>query len=221
MSNSTVGTGASSNLLSVLLLIAESVAAVALALMLLFGEDFFHRFLVRPKLVVSVLPRSERLKQNELAGVLPPVAGLPPEDWCYQGLLVQGKNVPVYKLMPQVSLDGGGPYRISWARTEAETYEPKTGQMVLRPSHRHIDLVPDEQVQLPMWYATRAVGQSKVILTLNTDPVLRFDVDRLKEPYVDFDLKFIGKNYTDKKARRFRLNAKSWDDLGLTELPTP
>jgi hypothetical protein len=169
---------------------------------------------------VSILPRRNRIRELEGAGLVDqvPIFGNQPEDdWCYQGLELVAKNATIYKLIPQVWLDGQGPYLISWARTQVESYETETRRMTVKPVSRHLDvIVPSERVQLPMWYASKSGATSKVSVRLNSDPPMAFPLPLPTEQHVDFDLEFIGENFTDKR-RKYRLNLNSWDELGLTE----
>jgi hypothetical protein len=177
------------------------------------------QFFRRPKLVVSISQRSNPMDGKDLGKELG-VEIKSTQICLYQGLMVKAERVTIRNLVPKAWLDGEGPYLLSWARPQ-KTYELPTKKLTLTPSPKDIDLIPEEEAQLPIWYATTPIptGPEKdasVEVTLNTDPIIRFQLNRLKEPYIDIKLQFIAENYTDKKARKFRLNAKSWDGLCLT-----
>jgi hypothetical protein len=115
--------------------------------------------------------------------------------------------------MAKTWIDGRGPYYLNWAPKPSE----QTSENLKR-----VDLFPEEEAQLPIWYAAKQVfGPEKgfpVQLTIASDDVFQSaELDRLENPIIGIAIQFIAENYNDPKPRQFKLNAKSWDELNLTE----
>jgi hypothetical protein len=133
--------------------------------------------------------------------------------YLYQCLTVKARTVTVKSLMAKTWIDGRAPYYLNWA--------PKPSEQTSENPKR-VDLFPEEEVQLPIWYAAKQVFGPKegfpVQLTIVSDDVFESaELDRLENPIIGIAIQFIAENYTDPKPRQFKLNAKSWDELSLTE----
>jgi hypothetical protein len=119
----------------------------------------------------------------------------------HQTLTVKARRASIKGLMPQLWVGGDGPYVLYW--------------MPL-PTVKHIDLIPEEEHELLIWYESRRTASGEGEIILNCDPVVRFESGHLRESYTDMAIRFIADNYAD-KPRQFRLNTKSWDEFNLTE----
>jgi hypothetical protein len=134
-----------------------------------------------------------------------------------QCLTVKATTTTVKSLMAKTRIDDRGPYFLNWA--------PKASEPTSENPKR-VDLFREEEVQLPIWYAAKQLfGPEKgypIQLTVVSDDVFKSaELDRLEKPTIDIVIQFIAENYTDPKPRQFKLtaklNAKSWDELSLTE----
>lgn len=174
-------------------------------------------FFTRPKLEVEIQPRSLPIESPE--NLIPQLIRSSDEPYEYTGqtLLVTGKKALIYNLTPSMRFNGFGPHVLEWSRIlrNIDPLEgPEPWPFLRGPNHRN--LVADESEELAIW-AARRTKTGKIYLTLNTHPPVTWKLDDSSGPFVDIDIQFIAENYTDKKPRRYRLNAKSWADLGLTE----
>jgi hypothetical protein len=139
------------------------------------------------------------------------------------GLMVKARRAAIEALMPEAWLGNDGPYVLNWGVpcTHTEPYDPSSVRPPPSPSPKHINLVLEEEVQLLVWYVARPVGGPEkgfpVQVNLNSDADIAFELGDLQKPHVDIAIRFIAKNYADKKMRHFRLIAESWDKLSLIE----
>lgn len=109
---------------------------------------------------------------------------------------------------PKVLVNGLGPSYMSW------NWMPQ--QMV---RGQFLELIKGQEVFFPLmaqvWIRPEIPTkgfQPEHYLILNTDPPISRPFAQLKEPFVDFDVEFIGSNT---KPYRFRLNAQSWGHINL------
>ncbi len=174
-------------------------------------------FFIRPSLKVDIQPRSSPITSVER--LIPQLAADydTPFEYIGQSLMVTGKKTTIHSLTANVWLNGAGPYAFSWSRL-LRTLDPLLGPepwpFLAGPSH--LSLLPDETTHLPIW-AARRTKTGEVYLTLNTHPPKTSRLTELEQPFINIDVQFIAENYTAKKSLKYYLNAKSWDELGLTE----
>jgi hypothetical protein len=135
-----------------------------------------------------------------------------------QCLTVKATTTKIKSLWAEVRVDHREPYVPNWA--------PKPSEPISENPKRTV-LFREEEVRLPVWYATKQlVGPEEgypVELTVISDDVFRLvELDRREKLTIDIEIRFLAENYADPKPRLFKLtaeaNAKSWDDLALTEI---
>lgn len=186
------------------------------------GYGILFSFFMRPSLEVVL---GQRIQEPEV-----PEAesryGTSPEpkskEIVSQSLLVKAKKQAITKLRAMTWLGDNGAQYFLWPIPQAAI---EAGRIRIHEASKYIDsLVPEEEVRLPIWIARKTDEHEEIMFytegqeyaeTRRWIPFKEFQADR---PY-RFEVQFIGENYSDKKPRRFRLNAQSWQSLGLTEVP--
>jgi len=106
------------------------------------------------------------------------------------------------------------PTHLSWSVPQ-RSLDVTTGHVTIVQSPRYLRLVKDDELPLWIWCAFRTRPGTEGLL-LNMDPPRFFKLQDVKEPkHIDIDIQFVP---VDKKPRKYQLNVKSWDELGLTEV---
>lgn len=129
-----------------------------------------------------------------------------------QCLTVKATTTNIESLMAKTSIDGVGPYFLNWA--------PKASEPASENPKR-IDLVREEEAQLPIWYAAKQlVGPEKgfrfLLIIPSDDRVFEYELDGLEKLTISVEVQFIAKNI-EPKAQQFTLEVKPWDELCLSE----
>lgn len=175
-------------------------------------------FFTRSKIQVRVLARGSPppdILQSLYPIVWPGTMGEPPEV-NIQSIMVKALNNTIDDLGAKASFDNTEPTHLSWGMTRS-TLDTATGREIISQSPRYVKLVKGDEVPVWIWCAWRIKGGQKGMeqLLLNMDPPRQFRLRDMKEPkLIDIDIEFTP---VDDKPRKFTLNAKSWDDLGLSE----
>ena len=173
------------------------------------------RFFIKPKLEVTILEPIFSPEFNPFTnkGL---VAGR-------QALLVTAKKTSVNRLRAKVWMDGHGPMYFSWSNPST-TLDVDTGNVsaYLKASSQtgnYMDFVRDESIPLPIWLTIHHPQEEADILILNTEARVVEPLNNLKEPMkISIEIQFIGENYAEKNRHKFRLDASSWNKVGLTKL---
>ncbi len=172
---------------------------------------------IPPALEVRVGKGSSAPTSDPVYRMIEAIYGKKPTAIDSQFLWVKVLRAPIASLGAKVWLDGDGPTYLKWPTTE-KTIEPSTGKVAISESPKFMDFVPEQQEVLIVWMAFRDANGE--YLRLHTDASLGLlDLRKLSDSQgrINVDIQFIGENYTDPSPRRFRINAKSWGDLNLTE----
>lgn len=152
----------------------KAVIIVITPIILIFIAFFIAR--THAKLEVSINQRSQPMGGRDLGDKLG--IEIDPFQICvYQDLTVKAKKHEIEHLASQVWLDGKGPSNINWSS-----------------GSKYIDLIPEEEAQLTVWYATRPMpfeAELPIEVTLKIDPIITYKLDKFKEKYIDITLKFI------------------------------
>ncbi len=194
------------------LILAEIVALQHLdtgALQWLFWIDILTIF-VAPTMValiwVSRRPRLEisigNLERHSVQGD-PQHPEMITSDTISQCLNVTAKNNSIRTLAAKVTVDKSDSTYFGW---KPSIPPPK--------DTLHIDLVAEEDADLPIWMAHRG-ADGVAFVTLNG--VRSNKLSDFSQPKVEIEIQFIGENYTDKKPRKYAMNVQTWEKLGLTE----
>jgi hypothetical protein len=130
-----------------------------------------------------------------------------------QCLTVKATTAKVKSLMAKTRIDGSEPYFLNWA--------PKASEPT-SDNPKRVDLFREEEVQLLVWYAPKQLlGPEKgfrFLLTIPShDRLFEFELGGLEKLTIGIAIQFIAENYTDAKPRQFKLNARAWDELCLTD----
>ena len=120
-----------------------------------------------------------------------------------QCLNVTAKNNSIRSLAAKVTVDKRDSTYFGWKPS-----------IPLPKDTLHIDLVAEEDANLPIWMAHRGAG-GDAFVTLNG--LRSHKLSDFTQPKVEIEIQFIGENYTDKKPRKYALNVQTWEKLGLTE----
>jgi hypothetical protein len=166
-------------------------------------------FFIKPKLEVSILEPT--LSTTGFLASIGKAYAIR-----FQALLLTARKASIYRLRAKVWLDGYGPMYFSWSNPTT-TLDVATGNVTLSQTNEHMDFVKDESIPLPIWMITYH-PLNEATLTLNTEAKIVQPLASLKEPRIDIEIQFIGENYTEKKHHKFRLDAVSWDKVGLTRI---
>ncbi len=123
---------------------------------------------------------------------------------------------PIDRLGANIWINGDGPTELLWPSTQ-KTLD-STGKVTCSPSPKFLDFVAEQHEPLIVCWAAR--DETGEYLWFRTDtPLGPFDLKKMaqEKQYLEIEIQFIGKQYTDKERRKFRLNIRSWDELGLTK----
>lgn len=190
----------STNFLSTMLLVAEIVAACALVLMLLFGEDFVRRFFTGPKIELRIHPVGYDVPNEDRART---------KEQCVEVVV---KREPIGKLKAGFAITPNieGQHQLQWWEGGGE-----------------VNLIPGVPGLLKVWEAYRKDRKTPIGIRINTISASNRTIhyawnDWKKYPVriIDLDLYFTGETpsgyiYADRKPWRMSINVESWDSLGL------
>lgn len=158
-----------------------------------------------PSVEVMIMPRRPR----EVAyRVIEEVEHKPPEVVEFQTLQVTVRNHHVKNLQAKVFLDDGGVW-----------FDPKYACYLSWGGRRMFDFAADQTDRIEVWLAYKIGDIEKILLNLSTSTPIILPLKEIyqrKNPYIDLDIQFIGEDLIN-KPRKYRLNASSWNAIGLTE----
>ena len=119
-----------------------------------------------------------------------------------QALHVRVSRASVHQCKAKLTADGQPSGYLLWMTEDRPQGSQRT------------NLIAEEDDLLIIWKAFKANEKEELIL--NTEEQVPFDLRKLKEKSLNFEITFLGEEWNRRqKPHRLRLNVESWDKLSL------
>lgn len=157
-----------------------------------------------PSVEVMIMPRRSSAPYR----VIEEIEHKVPEVVEFQDLQITVKHAPVKKFQVKVLFDDGG-----------IRFDGKIAFYLSWGGSKWIDFLENQTERIDVWLAYKVGDEEKILLNLWAGkPVILLlrELYQRPNPFIDVTLQFIGEGLTD-QPRNFRLNAKSWETISLTQ----